>query len=152
MRSNYSSSLPPNASNPSNMSFPHCGSYFTFCLDPAASLQDIDDEDVAKAAREIKPGIYVACAYAVRHHTLPMIGSLKDISITATPSISRSSNRASRATIQHSSPNLACALPFDRTPNTRKVADLFTAAIHYLGTDATTSRCIVRTCGLGWRS
>ncbi|KAL1664957.1 hypothetical protein GGF50DRAFT_53629 [Schizophyllum commune] len=46
-----------------------CGSYFTFRLDPVASLQDIDDEEVAKAARQIKPGIYVACAYA--HHSNP---------------------------------------------------------------------------------
>ena len=134
------------------MSFPSCGSYFTFRLDPVASLQDIDDEEVAKAAREIKPGIYVACAYAVRHHTLPMIGSLKDISITATPSISRSSNKVFRPTIPHNSLNLACALPFDRTPNTQKAADLFTAAIHYLGMTATTFRCTVCTCGLGWRS
>ena len=74
MRSNYSSSLPPNASNPSNMSFPHCGSYFTFSLDPVASLQDIDDQEVAKAARQIKPGIYVACAYAVRLSTPPKKG------------------------------------------------------------------------------
>ncbi|KAL1715153.1 hypothetical protein EV715DRAFT_208083 [Schizophyllum commune] len=34
-----------------------------------SALQDIDDEEVAKAAREIEPGIYVACAYA--HHSNP---------------------------------------------------------------------------------
>ncbi|KAL1710104.1 hypothetical protein EV121DRAFT_286141 [Schizophyllum commune] len=43
------------------MSFPDTGSYYTFRLDPVASLQDIEDEEVAKAARELSPQVYVAC-------------------------------------------------------------------------------------------
>ncbi|KAL1683098.1 hypothetical protein EV122DRAFT_273662 [Schizophyllum commune] len=43
------------------MSFPDSGSYYTFHLDPVASLQDIEDEEVIKAAREIQTNVYVAC-------------------------------------------------------------------------------------------
>ncbi|KAI4525154.1 hypothetical protein K525DRAFT_192273 [Schizophyllum commune Loenen D] len=43
------------------MSFPDNGAYYTFHLDPVASLQDIDDEEVAEAARRISPKVYVAC-------------------------------------------------------------------------------------------
>ncbi|KAL1758904.1 hypothetical protein FB107DRAFT_258205 [Schizophyllum commune] len=43
------------------MSFPASGSYYTFHLDPVASLQDIEDEEVIKAAREIQTSVYVAC-------------------------------------------------------------------------------------------
>ncbi|KAL1758911.1 hypothetical protein FB107DRAFT_271641 [Schizophyllum commune] len=43
------------------MSFPDNGAYYTFHLDPVASLQDIEDEEVAKAARGISPKVYVAC-------------------------------------------------------------------------------------------
>ncbi|KAL1758906.1 hypothetical protein FB107DRAFT_246719 [Schizophyllum commune] len=43
------------------MSFPDSGSYYTFRLDPVASLQDIDDEEVAEAAHRISPKVYVAC-------------------------------------------------------------------------------------------
>ncbi|KAI5900282.1 uncharacterized protein SCHCODRAFT_01345250 [Schizophyllum commune H4-8] len=43
------------------MSFPDTGSYYTFHLDPIASLQDIEDEEVAKAARALSPQVYVAC-------------------------------------------------------------------------------------------
>ncbi|KAL1706580.1 hypothetical protein EV121DRAFT_201081 [Schizophyllum commune] len=43
------------------MSFPDSGSYYTFHLDPVASLQDIEDEQVIKAAREIQTNVYVAC-------------------------------------------------------------------------------------------
>ncbi|KAL1710106.1 hypothetical protein EV121DRAFT_286143 [Schizophyllum commune] len=43
------------------MSFPYYGSYFTFRLDPVASLQDIEDEEVAEAARRISPKVYVGC-------------------------------------------------------------------------------------------
>ncbi|KAI4525155.1 hypothetical protein K525DRAFT_266327 [Schizophyllum commune Loenen D] len=43
------------------MSFPDNGAYYTFRLDPVASLQDIEDDEVAKAARRISPQIYVAC-------------------------------------------------------------------------------------------
>ncbi|KAI4525148.1 hypothetical protein K525DRAFT_290888 [Schizophyllum commune Loenen D] len=43
-----------------NMSFPDNGAYYTFRLDPVASLQDIEDEEVAEAARSISPQIYVA--------------------------------------------------------------------------------------------
>ncbi|KAL1715147.1 hypothetical protein EV715DRAFT_276083 [Schizophyllum commune] len=43
-----------------NMSFPDNGAYYTFRLDPVASLQDIEDEEVVEAARRISPQIYVA--------------------------------------------------------------------------------------------
>ncbi|KAL1690896.1 hypothetical protein GGG16DRAFT_113575 [Schizophyllum commune] len=43
------------------MSFPADGSYFTFRLDPVASLQDIEDKQVAKAARRLSTKKYVAC-------------------------------------------------------------------------------------------
>ncbi|TRM67740.1 hypothetical protein BD626DRAFT_564651 [Schizophyllum amplum] len=43
------------------MSFPSGGSYFTFRLDPIASLEDIDDEQVAAAARRLLSREYVAC-------------------------------------------------------------------------------------------
>ncbi|KAI5888859.1 uncharacterized protein SCHCODRAFT_02602189 [Schizophyllum commune H4-8] len=43
------------------MSFPDNGAYYTFHLDPVASLLDIEDEEVAEAARRISPKIYVAC-------------------------------------------------------------------------------------------
>ncbi|KAL1669261.1 hypothetical protein GGF50DRAFT_123356 [Schizophyllum commune] len=43
------------------MSFPYDGAYFTFRLDPAASLQDLEDDEVALAARQIEPKVYVAC-------------------------------------------------------------------------------------------
>ncbi|KAL1706587.1 hypothetical protein EV121DRAFT_278694 [Schizophyllum commune] len=43
------------------MSFPDNGAYYTFHLDPVASLQDIEDEEVATAARRISPKVYVAC-------------------------------------------------------------------------------------------
>ncbi|KAL1732220.1 hypothetical protein EV714DRAFT_270980 [Schizophyllum commune] len=43
------------------MSFPDNGAYYTFRLDPVASLQDIEDDEVAEAARRISPQIYVAC-------------------------------------------------------------------------------------------
>ncbi|KAL1706586.1 hypothetical protein EV121DRAFT_289359 [Schizophyllum commune] len=43
------------------MSFPDSGSYYTFRLDPVASLQDIEDEQVIQAARKISPQVYVAC-------------------------------------------------------------------------------------------
>ncbi|KAI5888865.1 uncharacterized protein SCHCODRAFT_01102569 [Schizophyllum commune H4-8] len=44
-----------------NMSFPDNGAYYTFHLDPVASLQDIEDEEVAEAARKLSPQAYVAC-------------------------------------------------------------------------------------------
>ncbi|KAL1683087.1 hypothetical protein EV122DRAFT_202063 [Schizophyllum commune] len=43
------------------MSFPKSGAYYTFRLDPVASLRDIEDEEVLKAAREMTPNVYVAC-------------------------------------------------------------------------------------------
>ncbi|KAL1683094.1 hypothetical protein EV122DRAFT_273658 [Schizophyllum commune] len=43
------------------MSFPDNGAYYTFHLDPVASLQDIEDEEVAEAAHRISPKVYVAC-------------------------------------------------------------------------------------------
>ncbi|KAL1758912.1 hypothetical protein FB107DRAFT_271642 [Schizophyllum commune] len=43
------------------MSFPADGSYFTFRLDPVASLQDIEDKQVAKAAGRLSVNEYVAC-------------------------------------------------------------------------------------------
>ncbi|KAL1690897.1 hypothetical protein GGG16DRAFT_113576 [Schizophyllum commune] len=43
------------------MSFPDNGAYYTFHLDPVASLQDIEDEEVAEDARRISPKVYVAC-------------------------------------------------------------------------------------------
>ncbi|KAL1690895.1 hypothetical protein GGG16DRAFT_113574 [Schizophyllum commune] len=43
------------------MSFPDNGAYYTFRLDPVASLQDIGDDEVTEAARRISPQIYVAC-------------------------------------------------------------------------------------------
>ena len=48
------------------MSFPDNGAYYTFRLDPVASLQDIEDEEVAEAARRISPQIYVASTIMVR--------------------------------------------------------------------------------------
>ena len=48
------------------MSFPYDGAYFTFRLDPAASLQDLEDDEVALAARLIEPKVYVACTTQVR--------------------------------------------------------------------------------------
>lgn len=52
------------------MSFPASGSYYTFHLDPIASLQDIEDEEVIKAAREIQTKVYVACTIGVSARTL----------------------------------------------------------------------------------
>ncbi|KAL1690898.1 hypothetical protein GGG16DRAFT_113577 [Schizophyllum commune] len=43
------------------MSFPSAGSYFSFRLDPVASLQDIEDKQVADAARSLSSLEYVAC-------------------------------------------------------------------------------------------
>ncbi|KAI4524998.1 hypothetical protein K525DRAFT_192616 [Schizophyllum commune Loenen D] len=43
------------------MSFPYDGSYFTFQLDPVASLRDIEDEEVIESARQISPKVYVGC-------------------------------------------------------------------------------------------
>ncbi|KAL1683093.1 hypothetical protein EV122DRAFT_273657 [Schizophyllum commune] len=43
------------------MSFPADGSYFTFRLDPFASLQDIEDKQVVQAARRLSVKEYVAC-------------------------------------------------------------------------------------------
>ncbi|KAL1717463.1 hypothetical protein EV715DRAFT_292149 [Schizophyllum commune] len=43
------------------MSFPYDGSYFTFQLDPVASLRDIEDEEVIESARAISPRVYVGC-------------------------------------------------------------------------------------------
>ncbi|KAL1683653.1 hypothetical protein EV122DRAFT_273307 [Schizophyllum commune] len=43
------------------MSFPYNGAYFTFRLDPEASLQDLEDDEVTLAARRITPKVYVAC-------------------------------------------------------------------------------------------
>ncbi|KAL1683095.1 hypothetical protein EV122DRAFT_273659 [Schizophyllum commune] len=42
------------------MAFPYPGSYYTFRLDPVASLRDIEDHAVIKAARELPTKIYVA--------------------------------------------------------------------------------------------
>ena len=50
------------------MSFPDNGAYYTFHLDPVASLQDIEDEEVAEAARRISPKVYVACTIKVCMH------------------------------------------------------------------------------------
>ena len=61
------------------MSFPYYGSYFTFRLDPVASLQDIEDEEVAKAARRISPKVYVGCPLEVRGNSLRRISELKDL-------------------------------------------------------------------------
>ena len=47
------------------MSFPKSGAYYTFRLDPVASLRDIEDEEVLKAAREMTPNVYVACTIGV---------------------------------------------------------------------------------------
>lgn len=53
------------------MSFPYDGSYFTFRLDPVASLQDIEDEEVIEFARTISPKVYVGCTLEVGACTLP---------------------------------------------------------------------------------
>ncbi|KAL1717461.1 hypothetical protein EV715DRAFT_274160 [Schizophyllum commune] len=78
--------LSPHIPQPLNMSFPDTGSYYTFRLDPVASLQDIEDEEVAKAARELSPQVYVACtleafgvprappAYEAAHISLVQLG------------------------------------------------------------------------------
>ncbi|KAL1683646.1 hypothetical protein EV122DRAFT_273300 [Schizophyllum commune] len=43
------------------MSFPYDGSYFTFQIDPVASLRDIEDEEAIESARTISPKVYVGC-------------------------------------------------------------------------------------------
>ena len=56
------------------MAFPYPGSYYTFRLDPVASLRDIDDHAVIKAARELPTKVYVASTIDVRAPSLLKFG------------------------------------------------------------------------------
>ena len=56
------------------MTFPYPGSYYTFHLDPVASLQDIEDQAVINAARELPTKVYVASTIDVRAPSLLRIG------------------------------------------------------------------------------
>ena len=69
------------------MSFPADGSYFTFRLDPFASLQDIEDKQVIQAARRLSVKEYVACLTWVRGMSRPSPHFLTDFQACWRPSI-----------------------------------------------------------------
>ncbi|KAL1732222.1 hypothetical protein EV714DRAFT_270983 [Schizophyllum commune] len=97
------------------MSFPASGSYYTFHLDPVASLQDIEDEEVIKAAREIQTSVYVAC-------------TIGNVGVPQPPPAYETTS------------SLGCVFLSDRILNTRRAAGPLIAATHCSGMDAITSR------------
>lgn len=139
------------------MTFPYPGSYYTFRLDPVASLRDIEDQAVLKAARELPTKVYVASTIDVRAPSLLRLGSSILCRILAPLSPRRHTawrpyllfSKVSHMISRRTSWSLECVFPFDRTRNTRTGADLLIAAILCPGMDAITSR--ERTCELGPR-
>ena len=143
------------------MSFPYNGAYFTFRLDPEASLQDLEDDEVTLAARRITPKFYVACTTQVRVLisrvcvarliVCRQLVSLNSHHFTKRRTW-RSFNRVSHLTSRRSSSSLGCVFLSVPTPNTQMVEELPIAVIRYLGMGATMSLRITRACGLRQKS
>ena len=142
--------LSPHIPQPLNMSFPDTCSYYTFRLDPVASLQDIEDEEVAKAARELSPQVYVACTLLLTDSDLK--GPDRLVRLSASPGPRQRMRRRTsvpfskdfRLTARRNFSNHGCVSPSDPTRNIRRAVDLLTAATRCLGMDAITSSRTVR--------
>ena len=86
------------------MSFPDNGAYYTFRLDPVASLQDIEDDEVAEAARRISPQIYVASTIMVRDALLRWLPETDNLQTIGAPQLPPAYEVATIALVQQGLP------------------------------------------------
>ena len=86
------------------MSLPYDGSYFTFQLDPVASLRDIEDEEAIESARTISPKVYVGCTLEVGAYTLLRFRRLTSLQSVGAPQLPPAYGTAYIALVQQGLP------------------------------------------------